>query len=51
MREIKINFAPMIGWPIVVYQAFNIWGSSGTWLAIGVLLCAATLSLTFRSKF
>jgi len=47
MTIITINIAPLIGWPIVIYQAFKLWGSFGFWLAIGALLCAATLSFKF----
>lgn len=50
MTTIKINFAPLIGWPVVIYQAFKIWESPGMWLAIGALLCDMTLSLTFQRR-
>lgn len=46
--KITVNFAPLIGWPIVLYTAFTLWRGSGLWLAIGALLCVSTVSITFR---
>lgn len=50
MREIKINFAPLIGIPIILYNAYQLWSGTGIWLAVGVVFMCIPITLTFKIR-
>ena len=49
-RNIRINFAPVIGTGLALYAAYILWGGLGIMFTSGLLLQSWTIALTFKMR-